>query len=437
MKLRLLTKTKSYWSRLASYIIVAVISAVSSFLINPASVAAQSMDEYFQFSNDTPSLSQNQILGNQVFYVTIHGKAICSKDLPLSVSEASITSRIVARHTASNTVVILNPNYTVAINPFPYQKGNATEMTQTVPLQFPTQAQSGTYVVTAELVEAKIKALFIWIDVTQYLPQSQLVGSIEYTAPQGLGGGGGGGGGGTQLSGFIGIQPIVNFFGYTSGASQLATPDGKLKLNIDGGTRLLNSNLAGLDAFTVAPADSAPQAPASNAIVLAYDLGPQGATFDPFITLTFSYSEGSLAPGVTESSLYVAWWNGSKWESLTTIVDTNANTVSAKISHLSTFALLAPVSTTVASPQRAPVPPLAPPVPAPKPQTVPEAQAKVEPAVTATSPAEQPASEPTPTATSSPTPNSHWWIAVVIILIIGIILGVFTIFKKGYFKARF
>ncbi len=158
-------------------------------------------------------------------------------------------------------------------------------------------------------------------------------------------GGGGVSGGSLVPSGFTGTQPFVNFLGYVTQAGQLATPDDTLKLNIASGTRLLNSAGTRLTEFTVVPPSPVPPAPESNAIVAAYDLGPRGATFDPFISLTFNYSGVSLPTDVAESSLYIAWWDGTSWQILASTVDTAAKTVTANVSHFTEFALLGAITT--------------------------------------------------------------------------------------------
>ena len=177
-------RQKPYWHRLVWGLVIALILAVPLWTINPIPAVAQGVEEYFQISYDPVSFSKNEIHGSDVFYATISGRATCTKDLPVSASEASITSRIVATHTMSGTRVTLNSSYTVTIKPFPSKEGNTTEINQVVPLQFPAQAESGDYNVIGELIEAKVKVLFIWGKVTEYLPQSQLMGSIKYTAPE-------------------------------------------------------------------------------------------------------------------------------------------------------------------------------------------------------------------------------------------------------------
>ena len=177
-------KQKTYWHRIIWRLALALILAVPLWLISPLPTAAQSVAEYFQISYDPVSFSKNEIHGSEVFQATILGRATCTKDLPVPVSEASITSRVVAQHTASGTTVTLNSSYTVTIKPFPSKEGNTTEISQVVSLEFPAQAESGAYNIIGKLIEAKVKIGFGWLDVTDYLPQEQLMGSIAYVASE-------------------------------------------------------------------------------------------------------------------------------------------------------------------------------------------------------------------------------------------------------------
>ncbi len=175
---------ETYWHRIVWPLTIASVLAVSLWLIGPLLAVAQSVEGYFHISYDPVSFSKNEIHGSEVFHATIRGHVTCIKDLPMPVSEASITSRVVAEHTVSGTAVTLNSRYTVAIKPFPSKEDEATEINQDLSLRFPAQAESGDYNVTAELVEAKVKIGFGWIDVTGHLPQAQLMGSLKYIASE-------------------------------------------------------------------------------------------------------------------------------------------------------------------------------------------------------------------------------------------------------------
>ena len=163
---------------------IALILAVSLWLISPLPAAAQSVADYFQLSYDPVSFSKNEINGSEAFHATIVGRATCTKNLPVPVSEASITWRVVAEHAVSGTSVTLNSSYTISIKPFPSKAGDTTEINQDVPLTFPAQAESGDYNIIGQLIEAKVKVAFLWGKVTDYLPQDQLMGSVEYIAPE-------------------------------------------------------------------------------------------------------------------------------------------------------------------------------------------------------------------------------------------------------------
>ena len=92
------------------------------------------------------TFDKSEINGSEVFHATIAGRATCTQDLPVSISEASLTSQVVAVHTASGTTVTLNDSYTISIESFPSRKGETAEISQEeILLQFPAQAESGDY----------------------------------------------------------------------------------------------------------------------------------------------------------------------------------------------------------------------------------------------------------------------------------------------------
>ncbi len=157
--------------------------ALCLIIASPAT-AQDNLKENFQFSYDPVSFDKSEIHGSEVFHATIAGRVTCTKNLPVSASEASITSRVVAVHTATGTGVTLNSSYTAAIKPFPSKKGETAEISQAVPLQFPAQAEAGDYDVIGKIVEARVKVLFVWVDVTGYLPQNQSMGTVKYTATE-------------------------------------------------------------------------------------------------------------------------------------------------------------------------------------------------------------------------------------------------------------
>ena len=171
---------------LRRFIIASVLALCLVLVGSNSAFAALSVDDYFEYRYDV-ELSKTVITGTELFYATVTVVATCKNDLPLSPSEARSTGRITATHQASGTEVTLNSSYTVTIQPFPSTAGETVQTSQVVQLQFPQGSLPGTYSMVAELIEAEVKVL-IWIDVTDYLPPSETIGSVTYLR---VGGGGG------------------------------------------------------------------------------------------------------------------------------------------------------------------------------------------------------------------------------------------------------
>ena len=156
---------------------------------------------------------------------------------------------------------------------------------------------------------------------------------------------------------------------------ELMSSDGETTVEVTAGTVALDAEGEPLEAITIEPMAEMPPAPAAQRVIgFAYDLGPDGATFDPPITVTFSYDRTLLPPGANEEKLVIAFYRtGSQvWESLTNIVvDTETQTITAEISHFTLFAVLVEAE---------------PPAPAPTP-----------------TPTQVPLASPTPTRTATPT----------------------------------
>jgi len=177
-------RQKTYWHRTVWRLAVALALAALPCLATPLPAAAQNLSGYFQLGYDPVIFSKNEIQGSEDFTATITGRATCAEDLPMSIGEAFVTSSIEAEHAVSGASVTLNSSYTITIKPFPSKKGETAEISQDVPLKFPAQAQSGDYNIIGKIVEAEVKTIIGWIDVTGYLPPDQLMGSIKYTAPE-------------------------------------------------------------------------------------------------------------------------------------------------------------------------------------------------------------------------------------------------------------
>ena len=89
----------------------------------------------------------------------------------------------------------------------------------------------------------------------------------------------------------------------------------------------------------------APPAPPTDARMVGsvYDLKPDGATFNPAATLEYTYDPSRIPAGVSESELVLAWWDvgAGSWVELESTANTEADTITATVSHFTTFGVMA------------------------------------------------------------------------------------------------
>jgi len=169
--------------------------------------------------------------------------------------------------------------------------------------------------------------------------------NLSTTVSQGGGGGGGGAGAlqlNTNLFGNTGVYTI-NSEGIIQQQFQATSADGKLTVTIPIGTIALDSDGHPLLSMT-ADAFANPPAPPENAniIGLAYNFGPAGATFNPPITFTWTYDPLTLPAGVAEADLDIAYYDTATgtWIQLHGTVNTTTHTITAQVSHFTTFAII-------------------------------------------------------------------------------------------------
>jgi len=124
--------------------------------------------------------------------------------------------------------------------------------------------------------------------------------------------------------------------GVLENAVALSSADGKVKLNFKANTTI---DIQG-ESLTVTKEVSPPSPPADIELVDAYNFNPSNTTFNPALTLAFNYDPSGLPEGVTESGLFIAYWNGSDWAPMTTTADSQDNSLTTQVSHLTIFAIL-------------------------------------------------------------------------------------------------
>jgi hypothetical protein len=139
------------------------------------------------------------------------------------------------------------------------------------------------------------------------------------------------------------IRSFVSFEGRFYRTVTIAPDDAGITLAIPAGTVGLTSDLEPLENISMVESKDVPEPPQDRSIVgIAWNLGPDGAVFDPSVNLTVPYNPAQLPDGTAEEDLIIAWYDetAGEWQLLETTVDTVQRTATAKISHFTTFALL-------------------------------------------------------------------------------------------------
>ena len=128
---------------------------------------------------------------------------------------------------------------------------------------------------------------------------------------------------------------------------EATSADGNLTITIPKDTIALDKDGNRLESLEAAVDKSPPAAPEDAHIIgLAYDFGPDGATFDPPITFTWSYDPDALPEDVAEEDLVIAYYDeaAGKWVELDGVVDTENNTITIQVSHFTTFVIIGTVT---------------------------------------------------------------------------------------------
>ncbi|MBI4266739.1 MAG: hypothetical protein HY668_00005 [Chloroflexi bacterium] len=245
-----------------------------------------------------------------------------------------------------------------------------------------------------------------------------------------------------SLNGLTGTAPRVEITGKTQSDVKLTTADGTTTLSIPANTRMLAADLKVITSLTAASAGPPAPAPPQHAIALTQNFGPDGAAFEPPISLTFTYSPDKLPAGAIEDKLVIAFWDGSKWVNLESTIDKPVKTVTAGVSHFTVFALMSPIEpapsptpTPTPTPTPAPIPTPAP-APTPTPTPTPTPKPAPAPALTPTptpapAPVPAPAPEPIPSP-EAPPPSTNWGLIIGTIAAVAVIGGlvVFSIRRQ-------
>ena len=139
---------------------------------------------------------------------------------------------------------------------------------------------------------------------------------------------------------------------FAADSNEFISEDKVISITIPDGATALDGEGNLLTDVEFVAIESVPDPPEGVSIVgLPYQLGPDGATFDPPVTLTWSYDPADIPDGVDEEELVIAHYDegAGEWQKLEFEIDPGSDTLTAYIDHFSTFAVIAPPSTAPAA----------------------------------------------------------------------------------------
>jgi hypothetical protein len=145
------------------------------------------------------------------------------------------------------------------------------------------------------------------------------------------------------------------------------SPSREVKLTLNRGAYALDTagnplGTVSIDDLATASIPAVPSGATFSFAGHAVTCSPEGATFSPSLTLTFTFTEVEwntimAKAGQNPSLLVVKWYNptSKEWVNVQTSVNKDAKTVSATIKHFSTFGLFVDSEAQVVTPVTTPV----------------------------------------------------------------------------------
>lgn len=164
---------------------------------------------------------------------------------------------------------------------------------------------------------------------------------VSVSSSSSFAGGGGGGGGRIHPSQIKTNSRGKVLFTYTE-----ESPDSKAKIIIQKGTIAVDTNKNPLTDIDIIPMKL------GGNVLAAYDLRPNGASFDPKMELIIGYNSSEAK----DKDLIIKSYRDGKWVYLKTTVDTSKHTATTKIPHFTVFALFAETKATTPESNITPTP---------------------------------------------------------------------------------
>ena len=313
--------------------------------------------------------------GSGVFVATIGGSPVQSGTGSQTQSTinyiAGTASKLAFTGQPSNTTAGANisPAITVAVEDASgnvITTDNATQVTLAITSGTGTTGAvlSGTKTVTVAAGVATFSTLNINLVGTGYTltatssPSYTTATSSTFNITVISGGGGGGGSGGgtsTTTSGVTNVTTYVNAQGVFNQMISIWSDDYEGVVTIPSNTTGLTAGGAPLTQISFIHVTTTPAFQTGAGMIgQAYDITPNGITFNPAVSLQITYNPASIPTSIDPNSLQIAYYDTTQnaWVTIPSTVDTAHNYILAQISHFTIYAVtygvkaITPASTT-------------------------------------------------------------------------------------------
>ncbi|MDN7024302.1 hypothetical protein FGU65_05245 [Methanoculleus sp. FWC-SCC1] len=160
-------------------------------------------------------------------------------------------------------------------------------------------------------------------------------------------GGGGGGGSSRSVTTYEGSATVsTSSSGIVTRSIAVVASDDSGKLTLNAGVRALDADGNPISTISIERTGDVPAAPAGALFSISgyvYECSPAGATFNPGLTLSATLSEEDWNRMIASGQVpTIKWFNAetNAWEDVPTTVNPTTRTVSATVTHFSTFAVV-------------------------------------------------------------------------------------------------
>ncbi len=219
--------------------------------------------------------------------------------------------------------------------------------------------QAGTYAITQGTLSlgSNYAIVYLGASLTITSPGTTPPGTTSPPATGGTYGGGGSGGGSAALPGYTNLSPYTDYEGVFNLEAIIWCPGGDSSLNIARGTVGRDQSGNALRQVALLHSEETHAAPEGYEVIgSSHVVMPDGADFSPLVSLTVMLGSAALPPDIEIGSVYLARWDGSKWQPLETTVSSSNTSAMSGIGGYGVYALIGKVT----SPTLAPVAPSSP-----------------------------------------------------------------------------